>query len=268
MATSEFIQSCLSRSPLKTCKNVLYYRLVDSNNEIVDTFDRLKFALKKFPKLYYLAIDIISPVYRSKKPLRKFLSLANKPVINLGSGNQPKYANEIHVDMFDYQNVDIVCDIDALPFKDQSIESIMNVAVIEHVPEPVKVIAEAFRVLKPGGYIYSVIPFNQPFHASPHDYQRYTLQGIKYLHKDFELVEAGVYSGPISALLWIAQEVFASTLSFGSSRLRNILYLIAIVCSFPLKYLDCLLLNSKNSINVAANFYVIAKKPSLFSNHP
>ena len=38
-----------------------------------------------------------------------------------------------------------------------------------------------FRVLKPGGYIYSEVPFLQGFHADPDDYQRYTLQGLKIL---------------------------------------------------------------------------------------
>lgn len=46
----------------------------------------------------------------------------------------------------------------------------------------------------------------QPFHASPHDYQRYTLSGIEYLHRDFNKVESGVYSGPVSGALWAVQE--------------------------------------------------------------
>ena len=257
----QFAKDCLSEPPLEIKQGTLYYRVVDSANDISDSFDKLKYLLKKFPKLYYAAIDIISPVYRSRKPLKRFLDLASPPIVNLGSGNQPRFKDVINVDMLDYDNVDIVCSIDELPFRNQVIGSIMNIAVLEHVPEPRDVIAEAFRVLKPGAYIFTVIPFNQPFHASPHDYQRYTLKGIKYLHRDFELVEAGIYSGPISAILWMSQEAFASILSFGSSRLRNVLYIIALLLTFPIKYLDIFFLNTKTSVNLAANFYVIARKP-------
>jgi SAM-dependent methyltransferase len=258
---NQFIQDCLSSPPIETREGTLYYRAVDSDSDISDSFDKLKYLLKKFPGLYYAAIDIFSPVYRSRKPLKQFLEIACSPIVNLGSGNQPKFKDVLNVDMFDYENVDIVCRIDALPFKDQVVGAIMNVAVLEHVSEPREVIAEAFRVLKPGGYIFTVIPFNQPYHASPRDYQRYTLEGIKYLHKDFELVEAGVYSGPISAMLWMSQEAFASILSFGSCRLRNVLYLIAVLLTFPVKYLDTFLLNAKTSVSLAANLYVIARKP-------
>jgi ubiquinone/menaquinone biosynthesis C-methylase UbiE len=109
-----------------------------------------------------------------------------------------------------------------LPFKDNSIDAVMSLAVLEHVREPPVVLKEVHRVLKPGGRVFSVIPFMQPFHASPHDYQRYTLPGIEYLHRDFEKVESGVFSGPVSGSLWAVQEALASVLSFGSVKLRNI----------------------------------------------
>lgn len=255
------IEDCLSRPPLLVKNNVYYFRSVDVKAEIIDSFDRLKYLLKRYPKLYYFAIDLISPVYRARKPLRQFFALAKVPIVNLGSGNQPKYPKSLNIDMFDYDNVDIVCEINDLPFKDNSISSIMNIAVLEHVREPNKVVAEAYRVLKPGGYIFSVIPFNQPYHASPFDYQRYTLQGIKYLHKQFSIIEAGVYSGPVSALLWITQESIASIFSLGSPFLRNLIYIALVLATFPLKFLDAIVIHLKTSSNVAANFYVIAQKP-------
>ena len=43
-----------------------------------------------------------------------------------------------------------------------------------------KVVSEMLRVLKPGGELYCSIPFIFGFHASPHDYQRYTVEGFKF----------------------------------------------------------------------------------------
>jgi SAM-dependent methyltransferase len=162
--------------------------------------------------------------------------------------------------MMDYENVDIVCDIHQLPFKDNSIDAVMSVAVLEHVREPALVLKEVHRVLKPGGRVFSVIPFMQPFHASPHDYQRYTLPGIEFLHRDFDKVESGVYSGPVSGVLWVAQEFFASIFSFGSSKLRNLLTISLMLLTWPLKFLDLIAMRLPTAKNVASNFYVHARK--------
>lgn len=43
---------------------------------------------------------------------------------------------------------------EALPLPDNSIDIIMSLQVLEHVQNPAQVIHEAYRVLKPGGYIY------------------------------------------------------------------------------------------------------------------
>jgi SAM-dependent methyltransferase len=138
----------------------------------------------------------------------------------------------------------------------------MSIAVLEHTENPAMIIEEVRRVLKPGGLILSVIPFMQPFHASPHDYQRYTLPGIRNLHKDFQILESGVYSGPVSGFLWVFQETLASLFSFGSPILRNILYILIILISWPVKFLDILFAKLPTSRNMASSFYVIARKTS------
>ncbi len=53
-----------------------------------------------------------------------------------------------------------------LPVKDGSIDLIVSLQVLEHVQNPKQVILEAFRVLKPGGYIYAAyenyLSFREP----------------------------------------------------------------------------------------------------------
>ena len=258
----ELIRSWLSQQPLKEISGKWYFKHVDKEHEITDSLDRIKFYFKQYPKLYYTLIELISPVYSDRKLLKKFLALCEKPVLNLGSGNEPRLIHSFNIDIIDYENVDIISDITNLPFCDNTVTSIMSVAVLEHVQNPTAVIQEIHRVLKPGGLVFSVIPFMQPFHASPHDYQRYTLSGIENLHRDFQVLESGVYSGPISGFLWVFQEMLASIFSFGSPTLRNILYISILLITFPIKFLDIFVAQLPTSKNLASNFYVIARKVS------
>jgi SAM-dependent methyltransferase len=212
---STYFQDRLSERPLFVKEGKWYFRNVDRYADTTDSFDRVKLFFKSYPRLYYWGVWLVSPVFISHIPLKRFFAGRHGPVLNLGSGNEPVSPAVVNVDRMDYDLVDIVCDIHNLPFKSNSIGAIMSNAVLEHVQEPQKVLKEAFRVLEPGGMILSIIPFMQPFHAYPDDYKRFTLPGIQYLHKYFELLESGVYSGPISGLLWVFQETIASILSLG-----------------------------------------------------
>lgn len=237
-----------------------YFREVDVAGETTDSFDRIKLFFKRYPQFYYFLIEFISPVYGDMRPLNWFLDSVEGVVLNIGSGNSPKRKGVVNVDMMNYENVDIVCDIHALPFKDNSIDAIMSIAVLEHVREPAVVLKELHRVLKKGGRVFSVIPFMQPFHASPHDYQRYTLPGIEFLHRDFQKVESGVFSGPVSGALWAVQEALASVLSFGSEKLKNFLTIGLMLLTWPIKFLDLLAMRLPTAKNVASNFYFYGRK--------
>ena len=52
----------------------------------------------------------------------------------------------------------VVADMRELPFADASFASVFSVHSIEHVPDPQRVIAEAIRVLEPGGRAVFVTP--------------------------------------------------------------------------------------------------------------
>jgi SAM-dependent methyltransferase len=253
----------LQASPLREAGGKWYFREADKDAETTDSFDRIKLLFKRFPGLYYFLMRVVSPVYSDRAPLRRFCAAAQGTIINIGSGNQPHQPNIVNVDMMDYENVDIVCDIHRLPFKDNSIDAVMSIAVLEHVREPAKALSEVHRVLKPGGLVLSVIPFMQPFHASPHDYQRYTLPGIQHLHRDFQIVESGVYSGPVSGTLWVLQECLASVLSLGVPMLRNLLTIGLMIITWPIKLLDIVCVKLPTARNVASNFYFYGQKPQV-----
>lgn len=260
----ESLRPALQTPPQAEVEGRWYFRQVDRESDVPDSFDRIKLLFKQFPRLYYFLIHVVSPVLGSRRPLDEFYASTRGIILNIGSGNEPHRPRTVNVDMTDYENVDIVADIQRLPFRDNTIDAVTNIAVLEHVLEPRQVVAEIHRVLKPGGVVYAAVPFMQPFHASPHDFQRYTLPGLRHLHGDFEILSAGVVAGPASALLWIGQEFFASVLSFGNSSLRNLLMIFIMLLTWPLKYLDLLCASVPTAQNVASVFYVVARKPQRF----
>jgi SAM-dependent methyltransferase len=68
---------------------------------------------------------------------------------------------------------------DRWPIADESIDVVLSTETLEHVPEPSVFLAEAFRVLKPGGRLVLTVPFAARWHYIPHDYWRFTPSGLE-----------------------------------------------------------------------------------------
>src|SRR5207245_3323393 len=68
-----------------------------------------------------------------------------------------------------------------LPFRSDVFASVLCTQVIEHVPTPEHVFAQAYRVLKAGGYLVLTTPQTWGLHEVPHDYYRYTEYGLRFL---------------------------------------------------------------------------------------
>lgn len=241
--------------------NGKYYFRDASVSDKPDGLDRIKGIFKKHETAYKFLVSFIAPTFKMVR-LKKFIHDNQKVVIDLGSGNTNNDDRWIKIDYFDYPNVDIVCDCERLPIRSGSVDVHYNVSVLEHLSDPVAVVAQIHRTLKKGGIVISSVPFLVPYHASPHDYQRFTSQGVINLFRDFTKIELGIRSGPFSALLWITQETIASLLSFGSDRLRHILLIFLYLLLFPVKILDLLFLPypAHSLEHVASNFYFIGKK--------
>jgi SAM-dependent methyltransferase len=77
--------------------------------------------------------------------------------------------------------VDVWADGLALPFPAGSFDSVLCNEVLEHVPEPARLFAEAARVLRAGGTLVLTTPQTWGLHEEPHDYYRYTRYGLEYL---------------------------------------------------------------------------------------
>ncbi len=129
-------------------------------------------------------------------------------MIDIGCGTKPyaellaPYIDEHfgvdHEDsLHDISKVDAVGTADALPAEDESFDSAICTAVLEHVEEPEKAIGECHRVLKPGGTAIYSVPFIWHLHEEPRDFYRFSKYGLNYLFEKvgFEVLEIRPLSG-------------------------------------------------------------------------
>jgi len=222
----------------------------------------LKSFLKQFPRIYYGIWNFFCPVLmvvNGPKKIRKFFE-KDTVIFNIGSGPERLGKEFINIDVFPFPEVDIVADAAHLPFADESVSALVSESLLEHVSDPHGVASEMMRVIKPGGILYASAPFIHPYHASPDDFNRWTISGLKYLFHDLEIIESGVRSGPWSAILMFLAYWFGVIFSLGSQKSAPFLAHIFMLVLGPLKYLDLLFMKLPGSHAVAAHVYVIAKK--------
>lgn len=224
--------------------------------------NRLKSFLKRYPSLYYFIWNIFCPVWVSRRGLKKFkkLLLQNAKVLNLGSGPRRIEKMWINLDVIPLDHVDLVADATHLPFRDGSLDAVVNESLFEHLPDPISVAREISRVLKPGGLLYTSTPFMTPYHASPDDFNRWTQSGLRKLFSDFEPVQDGVDAGPWSALLVFLAYWLGVVFSFGNKKVAPTLAFFFMLVLGPLKIFDFIFVRFPGTEAVAAQLYFIGRK--------
>lgn len=83
---------------------------------------------------------------------------------------------------------------DIWPVADAAMDFILSTETLEHVPEPRKFLAEAFRCLAPGGVLLLTVPFAARWHFIPYDYWRYTPSSLEQLLSGAGLSDIRVYA--------------------------------------------------------------------------
>lgn len=233
------------------------------HDEHVSGINWLKSFLKQFPGLYYALWHVFCPVLMVERgPKHLFKYVGPDPLVaDVGSGPERIGPALINVDIFPFPGVDIVATADRLPIADGSLDAVVTESLLEHVTDPKAVAVELTRVLKPGGVVYTSIPFITPYHASPDDFQRLTTSGLRQLFAGFEVLELGVRSGPWSAfLVWLAYTL-GVIFSLGSRRAAPFLAFIFMLVIGPFKILDPLVSRLPGAEAVSAQLYIIARKP-------
>jgi SAM-dependent methyltransferase len=150
-------------------------------------------------------------------------------VLNVGSGVVRRFQSERHrylaTDLRVLPTVDFASDAGALPLADDIADLVVALELLEHVPDPVAVLREISRALKPGGTVVISVPSAVPRHDH-HDYWRFTAEGLEQLGaQTFDGGEVHIFGGTFEALGYLAEYYTALTLHvlhMPSRRLRQI----------------------------------------------
>jgi SAM-dependent methyltransferase len=126
-------------------------------------------------------VDNVAPYYE-----RAIRAHAHGRLLDMGCGYVPLYdvyrdvvsenicidwQNTQHVNPYLDQMVDLT---GALPFESASFDTVLLTDVLEHIPEPLNLMCEIARILRPGGKLILGVPFLYWLHEAPHDYYRYS----------------------------------------------------------------------------------------------
>lgn len=131
-------------------------------------------------------------------------------VLDAGCGHAP-YINILrqHSDQLislDYKvshpDQQVCADVRKLPFVKDCVDSLLSTQVLEHVANPFEAIQEAERVLRSGGVLLLSVPHLSRLHELPHDYFRFTENGLRHLAQvgNFEVIEVVPTGGLLTFL--------------------------------------------------------------------
>jgi SAM-dependent methyltransferase len=93
----------------------------------------------------------------------------------------------------------VYADARSLPFAQQSFDSVIMLDVLEHLPQPIAAFGEMTRVARPGATLIVQVPFLYPIHDAPHDYHRWTDNGLRALAQEHgvEVVRIESHGQPV-----------------------------------------------------------------------
>ena len=143
------------------------------------------------------------------------LPAAARNLLDVGGKGKPyacffagRVAHHYVLDVAPAPSVDVVGDGRRMPFSEASMDVVLITQVLEHVPEPVAVIAEIRRILKPGGTLLLSVPSIFPQHGAPGDYWRYMPQGLEFILRDFRNVNVQGEAGTVPSIFLVINVYF------------------------------------------------------------
>ena len=154
-----------------------------------------------------------------------------------------------------------IVDAHDIPLEDGSVDGVVVQAVLEHVLDPARCVAEIHRVLRSGGLVYAEVPFMQPVHGGAYDFTRYSHLGLRWLFRRFAEVDSGAVCGPGMALAYAGTYFLQS---FGRPGIwRKILNRIGRSVLFPLKEFDRILANRPTALDAASALYFLGARSEI-----
>jgi SAM-dependent methyltransferase len=224
----------------------------------------LKSRVKRNRRLATAIFYLTDLAYLNLGERTRFLSSfpAGSTLLNLGSGFRSSPPGFLSVDREAYPGVAIRGDLTSMPVLDESVDGILCEMVLEHVPDSEGALREFRRILRPGGRVYLAVPFLWPYHASPHDYRRWTTSGFERDLTGFEAISAGLSGGPTTTLVNVLHEWLSMALSFNIDAIYRLLYLALMPILFPFKLLDVVLSRYRHASKIGSLLYFHGRKPA------
>lgn len=129
----------------------------------------------------------------------------DSPILEVGSrdvnGSVRDLFTGLYVgsDMIAGKGVNVVCDGEAMPFRDGTFGTVVSTETLEHVKLFWVLLRECHRILRPGGRLILTTVFDFVKHEYPHDYWRFTDDGMRFVlaeHCGFREVKVDTQGGP------------------------------------------------------------------------
>lgn len=150
--------------------------------------------------------------------LVQLLPMLKGTVIELGGDRSLKYSTfASHAEKYVVTNIsgdyDEFVDILNMKYANNSIDSFVCIAALEHISDPWKAINEIYRCLKPSGRVLLVVPFMYYQHGSPNDFFRFSSSALFKMLKCFNILRFQHIGGRLSTISLLLQNKI--TLPFG-----------------------------------------------------
>jgi SAM-dependent methyltransferase len=234
----------------------------------------------------------IIQTYRRLRPnpsriyLRRFLMEAfaecspSARVLDAGAG-EGRYAElfaqhtyhavDLCLGSIDCSHVSYVSNLEAIAVRDASYDMVVCTQVLEHVPDPLLVLRELNRALKPGGSLWLTVPFFFAEHMQPYDFYRYTQFGLRHLLEQagFEVRRIQRLEGYLGTLAYQLESAarYLPILPARSGGLVSWIVAVASLFLKPLFFLTYLFLAAADSTYkvhgaYSKNYAVVACKPT------
>ena len=174
-------------------------------------------------------------------------------ILNAGSSDTRFGDNCVNVDIQAKPNVDIVCDLHALPDDIGTFDAVVCNGVLQYCHSP-DVVADSFEAaLKEEGLLFVDVPWVQPYCPDTPDRFRFSEDAMRRIFSNFEIVETGPSITSSSA--FYMQGVAMAQHATRNRHLNYALSLLVGSVLYPFRYVR----TAKESWT-AGGVYLIARK--------
>jgi ubiquinone/menaquinone biosynthesis C-methylase UbiE len=102
-----------------------------------------------------------------ERPFRKFCGHLNYVSQDFSAYDGQGDGKGLQTKTWNQEELDLVCDITAIPEPAASFDAVLCTEVLEHVPNPVAALAELSRLVRTGGHLVLTAPFCSLTHFAP-----------------------------------------------------------------------------------------------------